>query len=285
MDRTRVNLIFGRFNPPTIGHERLLRNAMADAQRNAADMVVFVSHTQDTRKNPLSYQEKVDAIRKAIPAITIGPENIRTPFEALTWAAESGYREIIILVGSDRIDDFTTLINAWQKKVTPTPPVSIEVSALPRTGKMSAKNVSSTTARLAARQNDVSTFLSIFMGGQQNPRYGKDVMKKIQDRLGSIQESDTFDEEIDIDRLVEMLLLNDAAIPPDAITTFDNPGARSTDDDSDRVPEDTKDNKSVLILYPERKLKLSMLDKLQRKKQDYEREQEQKRAQKHKTKY
>ena len=59
-----IFLIFGRFQPPTIGHELLFKNALSRARREQSDTAVFVSHTQD-RKNPLSYEDKVSVIRKS----------------------------------------------------------------------------------------------------------------------------------------------------------------------------------------------------------------------------
>lgn len=272
MASSNLNVIFGRFNPPTIGHERLLRHALSTAQARNADVVVFVSGTQDQKTNPLTYEEKCDVIRKTIPRIIIGPAEARTPLTALAWALQEGYQDITVLVGSDRLVAFTELLKKWQQHADPDNTIVVRAAALPREGAMSSEKVSGTTARRLAQQGNLAEFSRILMGGERNPQLAKELMAKIQRRLGQVHESNT---QIDIDRLIEMLLVDDITVNHDSITSFDNPGARPADDDDTRVPEDDEDNKSVLILYPERKLKYSMLDKLLRKRQDHEREQEQ----------
>lgn len=274
MATSRVNLIFGRFNPPTIGHERLLKTAVQNARTNQADTVVFVSHTED-RKNPLTYDEKVEIIETNVRGIRVGPDAIRTPLEALTWAFEYGYTDISLFAGEDRLEAFTQLIGKWQDRTDPERTARVQISSQSRQGVMSAAEISGTTARKLARQGKLSEFQRILMGGHDTA-FAEEIMNKIQERLGSIREDDNEDADIDIDRLVEMLLTNDNSGGHDSITTFDNPGARPADDKDERVPEDTPDNKSVLILYPDRKLKHRMLNKLKQKKADFEREQEKK---------
>ena len=56
---------FGRLNPPTIGHEKLMDALAKQAGRN--DYFVFVSQTQDKKRNPLNYNAKVKHIRKMFP--------------------------------------------------------------------------------------------------------------------------------------------------------------------------------------------------------------------------
>ena len=94
---TKVFIIFGRFQPPTIGHERLFNTALQRANVDSADVAVFVSQTEDN-KNPIPYAEKVKVIRKSVPRIIIGPKTVRTPAEALTWAFDRGYQDIRLLV-------------------------------------------------------------------------------------------------------------------------------------------------------------------------------------------
>ena len=60
---------FGRFNPPTIGHEKLINAVIATGQREGGDTFIYGSHSQDSRKNPLSHSEKMGYLQKMFPRI------------------------------------------------------------------------------------------------------------------------------------------------------------------------------------------------------------------------
>lgn len=105
---------FGRMNPPTVGHEKLLDVLAKQSGRN--DYFVFVSQTQDKKKNPLSYNEKVKHIRKMFPRharrVMIN-KKIRTVFDAATFLYDKGYKSVVMTVGSDRVREFETLVNKY----------------------------------------------------------------------------------------------------------------------------------------------------------------------------
>ena len=107
---------FGRLNPPTTGHGKLI-DAMAREQgKNAGSkMHVFVSHSQDAKKNPLDYKRKVAYIRKMFPkyAKNILTDKSKTIFEVAVSLYNKGYKSIIMVVGSDRVDEFERLLNEY----------------------------------------------------------------------------------------------------------------------------------------------------------------------------
>ena len=105
---------FGRMNPPTIGHEKLLDSLAKQAGRN--DYYVFVSQTQDKKKNPLDYNSKVKNIRKMFPRharrVLIN-KKIRTAFDAAQFLYDKGFKKVVMVVGSDRVNEFNTLLNRY----------------------------------------------------------------------------------------------------------------------------------------------------------------------------
>lgn len=117
MPRSRTLVIcFGRFNPPTTGHESLLQFALKTAQQHHADLRVFPSQSQDPKKNPLPFAEKVKFLRTLFPHIAFNDNtSIRTPIDALMAAAHEKYTDAILVVGSDRVDEFMR----FQKYVMP----------------------------------------------------------------------------------------------------------------------------------------------------------------------
>ena len=104
-------LTFGRLNPPTIGHEKLLDSLAKKSGKN--DYFVFLSQTQDAKKNPLDYNTKVKHVRKMFPRharrVMIN-KSIRTIFDALTYLYSKGYQNVVVVVGDDRVREFKTLL-------------------------------------------------------------------------------------------------------------------------------------------------------------------------------
>lgn len=275
---TNVFLIFGRFNPPTIGHERLFNTALTRARRERADVAVFVSHTQD-KKNPLSYEDKVSVIRRSVPGLIVGPPTVRTPAEALTWALDRGYRNITLLVGEDRQAGFEKMAGSWQKVEDPKQHAVVRVEALPREGAMSASKVSGTVARQYAQKGQLANLKKILISGAQQDAIAKRFMKIIQDRLGALKEMFmtkrrplTEADEDQINRVVGNLVSDSSWLHSDdePFVTIDEPDNDGDIDPNDRVPEDTPNNKSVVVIHPSRRLKFDTKLKAQKEQEEAE---------------
>ena len=107
---------FGRLNPPTTGHGKLIDAMSKQQSKNAGSkMHVFVSHSQDAKKNPLDYKRKVAYIRKMFPkyAKNITTDKSRTIFEVAVSLYNRGYKSIVMVVGSDRVAEFEKLLNEY----------------------------------------------------------------------------------------------------------------------------------------------------------------------------
>lgn len=105
---------FGRMNPPTIGHEKLL-NALA-SKSGKSPYRVFVSQSQDSKKNPLAYKDKVKVIRKMFPKharnIMLNTK-VKTAMDAASALYNEGYVNLVMVVGSDRVTEFETLLKKY----------------------------------------------------------------------------------------------------------------------------------------------------------------------------
>ena len=103
-----IVIAFGRFNPPTTGHASLLSFIETTAHRYRADIRVYPSQSQDAKKNPLPFQEKLRFLKTLFPHIIFNTNAaIRTPFDALADVAATGYTDVILVVGSDRVEEFS----------------------------------------------------------------------------------------------------------------------------------------------------------------------------------
>jgi nicotinic acid mononucleotide adenylyltransferase len=99
---------FGRFNPPTTGHELLINKVKEFAAGN--DYFVFPSHTTDKKgKNPLTAEQKVTLMKMMFPShkdSVIFDADVRDAIKALKWLEDKGYTDAIFVVGSDRVPAF-----------------------------------------------------------------------------------------------------------------------------------------------------------------------------------
>ena len=107
---------FGRFNPPTIGHEKLLNVVASTASKVRGDQYVFSSHSQDAKKNPLTNDQKVVFMKMMFPKHrrSIMKTDVRTAFEAVSELHDmKKYSKIVMVVGSDRVKEFNTVLNKY----------------------------------------------------------------------------------------------------------------------------------------------------------------------------
>lgn len=105
--RQRIVIAFGRFNPPTTGHEALLSFIQQTALRMSADVRVYPSQSQDPKKNPLPFREKVRFLKMLFPRMQFNDNTaIRTPIDALMDCARMGYTDVVVVAGSDRVESF-----------------------------------------------------------------------------------------------------------------------------------------------------------------------------------
>lgn len=106
---------FGRMNPPTVGHEKLLNKLKEVANKNSADWFVYLSSTHDSKKNPLSFERKIYYVKKMfgkeVNEHTFPQET--TALHAAAAIHDKGYKKIIMVVGSDRVSNFDTLLNQY----------------------------------------------------------------------------------------------------------------------------------------------------------------------------
>ena len=114
VDKTVV-LGWGRMNPITVGHEKLVNKIKAVARKSSATAKIYISHTQDAKKNPLAYDDKIMLAKKAFGNNVIEKSNSKTIIQIMQ-ELQSKYSKVIMVVGQDRISDFNTLLNKYNGK-------------------------------------------------------------------------------------------------------------------------------------------------------------------------
>ena len=103
----------GRFNPPTIGHEKVIDSLVKKSGGNST--YIFPTHSQDSARNPLPHALKIAYMRKMFPKYknNILVDKARNVFEIANTLYNKGHTSIICVVGSDRVREFETLLNKY----------------------------------------------------------------------------------------------------------------------------------------------------------------------------
>ena len=107
-----ITFCFGRMNPPTIGHAEVFKTMAAQG----GDFQIFVSQSQDKKENPLSYDEKINFIKKIHPQYAshiVENRELNTVVKVASYLYEQGYRNATFVAGSDRLDSFKKLLSQY----------------------------------------------------------------------------------------------------------------------------------------------------------------------------
>ena len=167
---------FGRMNPPTIGHEKLI-NAVKAASGN---YMIYVSQSHDSEKNPLGANTKMGYLKTMFPGVNFQSELTFMPILVDLYA--SGIQDIMLVVGDDRVADFEKLINAYNG-VKDKPhgyynfnSIQVKSAGQRDPDSAGAEGMSASKMRTAAKADDYSSFkLGLPDSFQQSEKLFKDV--------------------------------------------------------------------------------------------------------------
>jgi predicted kinase/nicotinic acid mononucleotide adenylyltransferase len=112
---SKAVITWGRLNPVTIGHEKLVNKVKSEAKKRGAMPHVYISHTQDKKKNPLDYNTKYNFARKAFGSV-VTKSNAKTIIQVLQEVEKMGHNEVTVIVGSDRVSEFKTFTSKYNGK-------------------------------------------------------------------------------------------------------------------------------------------------------------------------
>ena len=105
-------MAFGRLNPPTTGHAKLV-----DAiKSHNGDHYLFLSQSQKPKTDPLDFATKVKFVKQFFPDVNVGHQSVRTPVQALEMLQGLGYTDVVFIAGSDRVDGFQKLFDTYNGK-------------------------------------------------------------------------------------------------------------------------------------------------------------------------
>jgi len=154
-----ITLVFGRFNPPTIGHEKLLDGAAQVA--GGDEMRIYPSRSVDPKKNPLDTDQKTELMRKMFPDHSdsiINDQSIKTIFDALKVANSDGFSNVKIVVGSDRVSEFDNLAQKYNGDLYDFEEIETISAGQRDEDNEGVAGMSASKMRKAATENDFEAF-------------------------------------------------------------------------------------------------------------------------------
>jgi len=223
-----ASFTFGRFNPPTIGHEKLLSALVRNS--SGTDMFIYPSHSQNPKKDPLPHALKVAYMRKMFPryAKNIMASKEKTVFEIVVSLYNKGYTSVTMVVGSDRVKEFDSLIKKYNKVNGRHGYYDFDEINVVSAGERDpdAEGVSGMSAskmRAAASENDVTNFLK---GLPKTFRDGRTLFRDVRRYMGIKEEIEPDDYQVIRDLYVTNQIWNvgDLVEANDIIGTIVNKG-------------------------------------------------------------
>jgi len=111
-----VVFTFGRMNPPTVGHGKLIDKVLSVAKSSGAKPIIYPSKTEDDNKNPLPFKMKVKVLKDVYGSIVDTDRSVKSPFDALDQLNGKNVSSVTFIVGSDRVKEFKKNMRSHIKK-------------------------------------------------------------------------------------------------------------------------------------------------------------------------
>jgi len=184
-DTKHVTFCFGRLNPPTIGHKQLLDTVASEG----GDYKIFVSPSQDPKKNPLDYSLKIKFIKLILPEYAkniVEDAGLNTPVKVASYLYDQGYRSATFVAGSDRLSEMEKLLKMYNGVEGKSHGyykfdlLDFKSSGEREDGAEGVAGVSASGARLAAANNDLKAFEKATGAGQ----YAKPMFDAVRQGMG-----------------------------------------------------------------------------------------------------
>ena len=154
-----LTVAFGRFNPPTVGHGKLLAAAKKASQ--GEDLKIYPSRSQDAKKNPLDPDMKISFMKKMFPDFSeniVNDDEMKSIFNVLTTADEGGYKKVNIIVGSDRQSEFENLANKYNGELYDFDEINVISAGVRDADAEGVEGMSASKMRKAVADGDFESF-------------------------------------------------------------------------------------------------------------------------------
>ena len=192
VDQGAISITFGRFNPPTVGHEKLLAKVAREAKANGGEYRIYPSRSEDPKKNPLDAGTKIKYMRLAYPDhanAIVDNADMRTIFDVLTALDNDGYSSVNIVVGGDRVSEFNSLAQKYNGELYTFDEIKVVSAGDRDPDAEGVEGMSASKMRKAAAEGDFDSFQQGIPEG-----LGKDGAEKLFMLLRAAMQVEEFDD-------------------------------------------------------------------------------------------
>ncbi|AIX24510.1 cytidyltransferase [Synechococcus phage ACG-2014g] len=161
VDQGTISITFGRFNPPTIGHEKLLDKVSREAKASGGEYRIYPSRSEDPKKNPLDAGTKIKYMRQAYPDhanAIVDSADMRTIFDVLSSLDADGYSSVNIVVGGDRVSEFNSLAQKYNGEAYTFEEINVVSAGDRDPDSEGVEGMSASKMRKAAAEDDYDNF-------------------------------------------------------------------------------------------------------------------------------
>jgi len=188
-----VVVVFGRFNPPTTGHQKLLQRAKSEASRKNFALKVYPSRTQDKKKNPLEPGTKIEYMKKMFDDVAediIDDPEAKTIFDVMVAANELGFSRLTIMVGQDRLSEFQSLAHKYNGDLYEFEEIEVVSAGTRDADAEGLEGMSASKMRKAAADGDFKAFVKGIpnLGNMEK----KELFNNIRKSMGSEAKSESY---------------------------------------------------------------------------------------------
>ena len=192
VDQGSISVTFGRFNPPTVGHEKLLNKVSQQAKSTGGEYRIYPSRSEDPKKNPLDAGTKIGFMKQAYPdhanAIQ-NNEDMRTIFDVLTTLDGEGYSSVNLVVGGDRVSEFNSLAQKYNGDIYTFDEINVVSAGARDPDGEGVEGMSASKLRKAAAEDDFDSFSK-----GMTKSLGKDGTEKLYMTLRQAMQVEEFDD-------------------------------------------------------------------------------------------
>ena len=156
----KVVFTWGRFNPPTIGHGVVMDRVAAEAKSRGADFKIYASKSEDPRKNPLTFKDKIKFLKKSFPKYSrnIDSNPRHNTILKVMASLEKKYSEVAVVVGSDRQQEFNKLLHVYNGREYDFEKIDVISAGERDPDAEGASGMSASKMRKAAADGDYKSF-------------------------------------------------------------------------------------------------------------------------------
>ena len=179
-----ISITFGRFNPPTVGHEKLIERLASSSK--SGEYKIYPSRSQDPKKNPIDPETKVHYMRQMFPDhahAIVNNEEFKTIFDVLKSLYNEGYSQINLVLGGDRVAEFENLAEKYNGKLYEFEEISVQSAGDRDPDSDSVEGMSASKMRKAAAENDFNSFRA----GMPQALEDKEAKELFKELRGSMQ--------------------------------------------------------------------------------------------------